>query len=85
MDIELADNNEIEGIYTFLENALEELSKVNNRLTMLQNTPATDVNERARVLRDVRNYLYSYKHITDDIRKSLVDEENMKTTDMVKE
>lgn len=75
LDIELADNNEIEGIYTFLENALEELSKVNNRLTMLQNTPATDVNERARVLRDVRNYLYSYKHITDDIRKSLVDEE----------
>lgn len=75
LDIELADNNEIEGIYTFLENALEELSKVNNRLTMLQNTPATDVNERARVLRDMRNYLYSYKHITDDIRKSLVDEE----------
>lgn len=75
LDIELADNNEIEGIYTFLENALEELSKVNNRLTMLQNTPAADVNERARVLRDVRNYLYSYKHITDDIRKSLVDEE----------
>ena len=75
LDIELADNNEIEGIYTFVENALEELSKVSDRLTMLQNTPATNVNERARVLRDVRNYLYSYKHITDDIRKALIDEE----------
>ena len=75
LDIELADNNEIEGIYTFVENALEELTKVSNRLTMLQNTPATNVNERARVLRDVRNYLYSYKHITDDIRKALIDEE----------
>lgn len=75
LDIELADNNEIEGIYTFIENALEELTKVSNRLTMLQNTPATNVNERAKVLRDVRNYLYSYKHITDDIRKALIDEE----------
>ena len=75
LDIELMDNNEIEGIYTFIENALEELNKVNNRLTMLQNTPATNANERAGVLRDVRNYLYSYKHITEDIRKALIDEE----------
>lgn len=75
LETELADNNEIEGIYTFVENALEELTKVSNRLTMLQNTPATNVNERARVLRDVRNYLYSYKHITNDIRKALIDEE----------
>lgn len=75
LDIELADNNEIEGIYTFIENALEELTKVSDRLTMLQNTPATNANERAKVLRDVRNYLYSYKHITEDIRKALIDEE----------
>lgn len=75
LDVELADNNEIEGIYTFVENALEELTKVSDRLTMLQNTPATNINERAKVLRDVRNYLYSYKHITDDIRKALIDEE----------
>lgn len=75
LDLELADNNEIEGIYTFAENALEELTKVSDRLTMLQNTPATNVNERAGVLRDARNYLYSYKHIIDDIRKALIDEE----------
>lgn len=75
LDIELADNNEIEGIYTFIENALEELNKVNNRLIMLQNTPAANINERASVLRDVRNYLYSYKHVTDTIREALIDEE----------
>lgn len=75
LEVELADNNEIEGIYTFVENALEELTKVSNRLTVLQNTPATNANEKARVLRDVRNYLYSYKRITDDIRKALIDEE----------
>lgn len=75
LDLELADNNEIEGIYSFLDNALEELGKVSNKLEVLKNTPATKANERASVLRDVRNYLYSYKSITDDIRKALIDEE----------
>lgn len=75
LEIELADNNEVEGIYTFLDNALEELQKVSNRLEVLRNTPATNTNERASVLRDVRNYMYSYKNIIEDIRKALVDEE----------
>lgn len=75
LGLELADNNEIEGIYAFLDNALEELQKVSNRLEVLRNTPATNANERASVLRDVRNYMYSYKNIIEDIRKALVDEE----------
>ena len=75
LESELADNNEIEGIYSFLSNALEELQKVSNRLEVLRNTSATNANERASVLRDVRNYLYSYKNITEDIRNALVDEE----------
>ena len=75
LELELADNNEVEGIYAFLDNALEELQKVSNRLEVLRNTPATNANERASVLRDVRNYMYSYKNIIDDIRKALVDEE----------
>lgn len=75
LELELANNNEVEGIYAFLDNALEELQKVSNRLEVLRNTPATNANERASVLRDVRNYMYSYKNIIDDIRKALVDEE----------
>ena len=75
LELELADNNEIEGIYSFLDNALEELQKVSNRLEVLRNTPATNANERASVLRDVRNYMYSYKNIIEDIRKALVEEE----------
>ena len=75
LEIELADNNEIEGVYSFLDNALEELQKVSNRLEVLRNTPATNANERASVLRDVRNYLYSYKNIVEDVRKALIDEE----------
>lgn len=75
LEIELADNNEIEGVYSFLDNALEELQKVSNRLEVLRNTPATNANERASVLRDVRNYLYSYNNIIEDVRKALIDEE----------
>ena len=75
LEMELDDNNEIEGIYSFLDNALEELQKVSYRLESLRDTPATNVNERASVLRDVRNYMYSYKNIIEDIRKALVDEE----------
>lgn len=75
LDLELIENNEIEGIYAFLDNALEALQKVNGRLEVLKNTPASNLNERASVLRDVRNYMYSYKNITEDIRKVLIDEE----------
>lgn len=75
LELELTDNNEIEGIYAFLNNALEELGKVNNRLEGLNNTTATDMKERAIVLRNVRNYIYSYKNIIEDIRKALVNEE----------
>lgn len=75
LEMELDDNNEIEGIYSFLNNALEELQKVSSRLGMLRDTSVTNVNERASVLRDIRNYMYSYKNIIEDIRKALVDEE----------
>lgn len=75
LEMELADNNEIEGIYSFADNTLELLGKLEARLITLQNTPASSINERAKVLRDVRNYLYSYKHIVDDIKAALIDEE----------
>lgn len=75
LEAELADNNEIEGIYSFAEKALEVLNSLDARLVTVQNTPASSINDRARVLRDIRNYLYSYKHIIDDIREALIDEE----------
>ena len=75
LEMELAENNEIEGIYAFADNTLELLGRLDSRLITLQNTPGTSINERAKVLRDVRNYLYSYKHMVDDIRVALIDEE----------
>lgn len=72
--IEYEDNNEIEGIYSFLENALETLEQVQNRMKKLANTPGTTLQEKASTLRDVRNYIYSYRNIIMDIRKVLVEE-----------
>ena len=76
LEIELATNNEIQGIYVFLENTLETLNNVAKRLTVIENTPATSLNERAKVLRDIRNYYYSYTHIIEDITDALLEEEN---------
>lgn len=75
LEAELADNNEIEGIYSFAENTLEVLGNLDARLVAIQNTPASSINERAKVLRDIRNYLYSYEHIVNDIKVALIDEE----------
>lgn len=78
LEMELMDNSEIEGIYAFLDNALEELRKVSGRLETLRNTPATNLNERAGVLRDIRNYIYSYKRMADGVREALREEEREK-------
>lgn len=77
LDSELANNNEIEGIYTFVQNTLGELEKINNRLITLASTPATNTRDRARVMRDIRNYLYSYKGILDTIREAALDEQKL--------
>lgn len=71
----LAADIEVEGVYTFLENALKELGHLNNRLVAIQNTQGASINDKAKVLRNIRNYYFSFRHIFDDIRAALVDEE----------
>ena len=73
----LAANIEIEGIYKFLEHALGELNALNTRLIQAQSTPGSTVNDKAKVLRDIRNYLHSFEHIFKDIRYRLLDEEKL--------
>lgn len=75
LEAELATNNEIDGIYSFIENALETLEQVNKRLKLLSNTSGESANKKAAVLRDVRNYLFSYGSILDEIRDALIQEE----------
>lgn len=75
LEIELANNNEIEGIYAFADNALNTLKSLDARLVEIERTPGATINQKAKVLRDVRNYLYSYKHIIADVKTALINEE----------
>lgn len=72
----LAAHNEIEGIYSFLDNTLNTLEQLNNRLISLQ-VPGVTTQEKARVLRDIRNYLYSYRGTLSDIRSAALDERKL--------
>lgn len=75
LESKLALNNTVEGIYTFIEEAMSTLQQLSDRLVRVQNTPGTNINQKAKVLRDIRNYLYSYRKTLDDIRGALIDEE----------
>ena len=72
----LIDNTEIEGIYTFLEKAANQLESLSKRLLTLQKDSTLNYNEKAMVLRDIRNYIYSYSNIIDSIRDILNEERN---------
>lgn len=72
----LAAHNEIEGVYSFLDNTLNTLEQLNNRLISLQ-VPGVTIQEKARVLRDIRNYLYSYRGTLSDIRSAALDERKL--------
>lgn len=74
LENELLTNNEIQGIYTFAEDALNQLQALSKRLVAISNGDRT-LNEKAKVLRDVRNYIYSYKRIISTIREALLEEE----------
>lgn len=70
----LSDGNEIEGIYSFMEEALSKMKLVNDRLVSLQQDQYKSVNEKARILRDIRSYIYSYEGVTEDILAAILDE-----------
>lgn len=70
----LQNNLEIEGIYSFIENANSELEKVSKRLKFLE-SPELSIKEKAETLRNIKNYLYSYKGTLEDIKGALLEEE----------
>lgn len=71
-----ADNNEVyQGIFDYLKHSLDVLQQLETRLNNIDGK-ATLLNERASVLRDIRNYMFSYKSITNEIRKDILSERN---------
>lgn len=73
LEISLAKNEELEGIYTFLETAIKELNTVSKRLVE-SDKASTSIEDKGSVLRDVRNYIFSYKNTIKDIRHALSEE-----------
>lgn len=70
----LIDNQEIQGILNYITTALEELKKVSSRLDNLNNKSGTTLNDKAGILRDIRNYIYSYNRIEEYIREAILDD-----------
>jgi hypothetical protein len=75
LEMALDENNEIEGIYIYLSKALKTLSDLSTKLAMLNGETSSTINDKAKVLRDIKNYLHSYISIVSDIRSALLDEE----------
>ena len=75
LEVKLALNNELDGIYAFIENAVKTLNSVHGKLNSLaSSSPGATLNDKASTLRDIRNYIYSYKKMLKFIRKALVEE-----------
>lgn len=75
LEFQLLQNAELEGIYSFLDNALDTMQALNKRLLDLENTPGATINEKAKILRRVKDYLNSYESILEEIRKAIIQEE----------
>lgn len=64
LENDIKKHNDIEGIYNYLENTLGILNSLE---TKLKDIDGKNLQEKAKLLRDIRNYIYSYKGITDDL------------------
>lgn len=77
LQLSIEQNNEIEGIYTFLDSALNRLHSSLNKLVAIDNDDSLSSNEKCKTLRDIRNYYYSYLNILDTVRQAYLEEANI--------
>lgn len=73
----LKSNNEIEGIYTFLTEAIKIVGQLSNRLNkLMQQSNTINIIENSQQLRYIRNYIYSYKSILKMISEVISSEQH---------
>ena len=63
----------MDGVFQFMENALETLSKVSARIIQVMEE-GSSLNTKAGALRDARNYIYSYKNLAKIIREAMLED-----------
>ena len=59
----------LQGIYTFLESASDTMKSLDKRLRAVTNDETVGINEKAKVLRDIKNYVASYGTLATEITK----------------
>lgn len=72
LELSLEDNTEIDGIYNYLIESLNVLEQLETRLNKIVKENGT-LNQKAKVLRDIRNYIASYQGISKDIKSAILD------------
>ena len=62
--------NDVEGIYNYIQSSLNTLKQLEDKL---DNMDATNIKNSSRILRDIRNYIYSYKQVVSIVRQGFLD------------
>jgi hypothetical protein len=68
-------NKELEGIFTYIEQGISQLGALSSRLADVENNTTSTLNDKAKVLRDIRNYIKSYSGVIDSIRQAKREED----------
>lgn len=68
-------HREIEGIYKFLSSALKNLTISDKALSSLNDNDTMTAADKASALRELRNTLYSYKSIVEELQAELAEDE----------
>lgn len=74
LELNLVKAQELQGIVAFVDNALTTMQSLDERLTKLSIDKSLTLNQKASTLRDVRNYIFSYKNIIEEIRKAALED-----------
>lgn len=75
LEKDLYSNEEVKGISLFISNTLDVVKTLREKLKNIDDDKDMSLNKRAALLRDVRNYMYSYNNILDVVLKSMFNEE----------
>lgn len=73
----LESNEIIEGLYNYSSNALNELKSLKKRLDILKLDSESSLKDKAGLLRDIKNYIFSYGKITAEVKDALLEEETL--------
>lgn len=71
----LEQHNEIEGIMSFVQQATSIMVTLRAKIQSLLSSSSVDMQKKASLLRDIRNYIYSYSDVTESILEVIIDEE----------